>query len=196
MSETEKKVPRVLLLDDEGDIVDLCADALRDQYHVVKTSSPFEAVSLMDAGRDMIDLVICDYSMPGLNGVEFIQKLRELGIQTPAILYSGGDIDDTSDEFMKVLEKPFRPKRLLDEVHKAIHSIRQDQMLHKKFRGILTHLDVSLDNLERVLVGRKHSDFHTLNAETALSRFGQGEDYNIFMAWFYLNELRNKIEKR
>lgn len=199
MKIAEQKIPRILLLDDESEIVNLCADVLRDDYHVVKTNSPFEGISLMDAGRNMIDLVICDYAMPGMNGSEFVHELRSLGIRTPAILYTGRDIreiDRPRDGFIRVLEKPFRPERLLEEVHKAVSSIREDELLHQKFRGILTHLDVSIDNLERVLQSKKNSNFRGLSPETALGKFGQGDDYNIFMAWFYLFDLRNKIEKR
>ena len=105
-------------------------------------------------------------------------------------------IDDSSDDFIKILEKPFSPKRLKEEEQRALSALKQDEMIHKKFRGVLATLDVALDNLERVLAARQIRNYQSATPQSALEALGQGENYNIFMAWHYLNDLRNKIEKR
>jgi CheY-like chemotaxis protein len=190
------KLSRILLLDDESEIVELCANVLRKNYLVVKTNSPFEAVSFMDAGRHMIDLVICDYTMPGMNGAEFVDKIRNHGVTTPVILYTGRVADWAPrefDKFVKILEKPFGGEKLLSEVAGVLAAIQRESDVYKRFRGIIPHLNISLKNLEIFLKGRGIENPTDINPQKALKKFGTGEAYNIFLSWHYLHELRSKI---
>lgn len=192
------RLPRILLLDDESEIVDLCANVLKRHYLVVKTSSPFEAVSFMDAGRQMIDLVICDYSMPGMNGTEFVDKIRANGIKTPVILYSGMIASRASrefDKFVKVLEKPFGGDKLMAEVSSVLEEIRRESDGHEKLQGIVPHLDASIERLEVFLRGRGLDLPLDGSPSRAIEKLGEGEAYNVFLSWHYLNEARMKISR-
>jgi len=190
------KLSRILLLDDESEIVELCAKVLRKNYLVVKTSSPFEAVSFMDAGRHMIDLVICDYVMPGMNGAEFVDKIRNQGVTTPVILYTGRVADwepREFDKFVKILEKPFGGEKLLSEVAAVLVAIQGGTDVYRRFRGIIPHLNISLESLESFLKGRGVESLSDITPQKALKKFGTGEAYNIFLSWHYLHELRSKV---
>lgn len=69
---------RILVVDDEPAIVELCVKVLGEQGHVVHgSSSTQEALSFLAAGP-AADLLVVDYKMPELNGLEFIQRAWRL----------------------------------------------------------------------------------------------------------------------
>jgi two-component system chemotaxis response regulator CheY len=190
------RLSRILLLDDENEVVDLCAKFLQRHHLVVKTSSPFEAVSFMDAGRYMIDLVICDYFMPGMTGGEFVDQIRALGIMTPIILCTGRVADGKKEEFgkfVRVLEKPFGSENLLSAVSEALAARGADGSVRHRLHAILPHLNSSLAELEKFLVEQGLE--HSLSAlpEKALETLGPGQTYQVFLSWYHLKNLRARI---
>ncbi len=76
----------ILLVDDELDIRKLYSEILSDLgYRVITTSNGSSALSVVQQGP-RIDLVITDYMMPEMNGLEFIRSLRALLPSVPVIL--------------------------------------------------------------------------------------------------------------
>ncbi|MGE3260493.1 MAG: response regulator [Bacteriovoracia bacterium] len=190
------KPARILLLDDENEIVDLCARVLRASYLVVKTSSPFEAVSFMDCGRTKIDLVVCDYNMPGMNGAEFVSQIRRLGIKTPVMLYTGMVLEQKEhqlEKFTRVLMKPFDAHQLREEVSASLSSAAHEAQVYHQYSGIKPHLEMATENLISFLKNRGICDPSMLDPEKALQILGPGQEYKIFLSWFYLNELSSRI---
>lgn len=189
---------RILILDDQSDVVDACATALRGLHHVVKTCSPFEALSFVDVGRGAIDLIISDFTMPGMNGVEFVQKIRSLDVQIPVILYTGKVLDDVKegglDNFLKILEKPFSGERLRKEVESAFQAIDRQRTSSRKYDGIAPHLATALLHLEIFLHKHGLEDLKHTEPGRALEVLGHGENYGIFLSWYYLRGLLDKIE--
>ncbi|HWB49495.1 MAG TPA: response regulator [Stellaceae bacterium] len=69
--------------------------------------------------------LVIDMTMPGLTGLQVIERLRREGSSVPAILMTG----DVRERMLAVaaraevalLEKPFRPGELIDRVHHALH---------------------------------------------------------------------------
>ena len=79
---------RILLLDDNTLGLSARKSVLEELGHeIVATSSPHEALEL--CAQRSFDVVVTDYRMPSLNGVEFISRLREQGIRVPVVLVSG-----------------------------------------------------------------------------------------------------------
>ena len=80
----------ILLVDDEADVVDVERDLLECLgYKVSTTTSSREAVSRFARNPDNYSLVITDYNMPELNGLELTSQLKHLSPQTPVVLVSG-----------------------------------------------------------------------------------------------------------
>ena len=77
---------RILVVDDERFNTQLVRRALlpRKTYRVIEAQSGEEALSLLT--NDQVDLLIVDYRMPGMTGVEFIEKVRASGLKIPAIM--------------------------------------------------------------------------------------------------------------
>ncbi|MGZ3654633.1 MAG: response regulator [Bdellovibrionota bacterium] len=187
---------RILLLDDEADVVEQCALALKKQYLIVKTNSCFEAIAFMDAGREMIDLVICDYHMPGMNGVEFVDQIRKLKIRTPVVLCTGvtGDqLDLGQEKFTKVLRKPFGVSELREVVANSLALKHKVSESYRKFHGALIPLRLSMAELQKYLEQRGLANPAENDPESVLKRFGRGDDFRVYMAWHYLHEFCAKI---
>jgi CheY-like chemotaxis protein len=78
----------ILLVDDNADGVIARRSVLEELgYHVVPASSGYDALQRIEQRE--FDLVITDYKMSPMNGLEFIATLRERGIRVPIILLSG-----------------------------------------------------------------------------------------------------------
>ncbi|HEY6907616.1 MAG TPA: response regulator [Ignavibacteriaceae bacterium] len=79
----------ILLIDDEVMLRDLLAEMLESYgYNVIKVGSGAEALRILTE-EIKADLVIVDFNMPEMNGLETTQKIRELNFKMPIILSSG-----------------------------------------------------------------------------------------------------------
>jgi two-component system chemotaxis response regulator CheY len=79
---------RVLAIDDSDNVLRLVRMVLNDlgvgHCHISRGAA--EAMLYLDNNPNFINLIICDWNMPGLSGIEFLQKLRADGIQTPFLM--------------------------------------------------------------------------------------------------------------
>ncbi len=78
----------VLIVDDEPGILELCRAYLSGTPHRVVTATG-GAEALEVVATEVVDVVVCDYNMPGMNGVEVLHRLRETAPTTVRILHTG-----------------------------------------------------------------------------------------------------------
>jgi CheY-like chemotaxis protein len=78
----------ILLVDDNSNGLKARKSVLEEHGHSVVTSSGGED-ALERFRREKFDLVVTDYKMPGMDGVELISRLRQLRPAVPVILLSG-----------------------------------------------------------------------------------------------------------
>ena len=67
--------PTVLIVDDDVNILSGLTLALRKHYHVLTTTKPMEAISMVNDNLD-IAVVISDYLMPGMTGLDIFMSLQ------------------------------------------------------------------------------------------------------------------------
>ena len=79
--------PRLLLVDDEPDILDFLERALRRQYQVTRFSDPLEALAAVKVRS--FDVLITDQKMPALSGLELLDAVAELQPGMVRVLISG-----------------------------------------------------------------------------------------------------------
>ena len=80
---------RILVVDDEELILELFAEILEEQgYEVMRASDGEAALSIVRSQQ--IDLVLLDIFMPGKEGLESIQELRQIRPEIKIIAMSGG----------------------------------------------------------------------------------------------------------
>ena len=99
----------ILLVDDE-DLVRLgTADMLEDLgYTILEANSGAEALRLLRTGSEP-DLMITDYRMPGMNGVELVEQVQPLAPEMPVLLITGySTIAEGPGASLPRLAKPFR----------------------------------------------------------------------------------------
>jgi signal transduction histidine kinase/CheY-like chemotaxis protein len=118
---------RVLVVDDDPIILQLCSTTLqRAGYQVQTASSGSEALNSYSlAGEDPFHLVISDVLMPRMTGVDLARRLRTQDASVNLLLMSGQISADLSEEDLPggspdFLAKPFRPEGLLSAVRTAL----------------------------------------------------------------------------
>lgn len=84
----------VLLIDDDPDLLDIIRMELEYEtdFDLQTCSSPEDAIKL--ALAEKFDSVVCDYTMPGIDGCSLLQILRSRGYTGQFILYSGKEPND------------------------------------------------------------------------------------------------------
>jgi len=118
---------KVLVADDEIHIIHVVAIKLRNNgYEVISASNGAEAFEL--ACRENPDIVVTDYQMPLMTGIELIEKMRadDRTKSTPVILLTARSFAITQEmqESLGVsncLSKPFSPKELLKTIQDILY---------------------------------------------------------------------------
>jgi len=119
---------KVLVADDEVHIVNVVAMKLRNNgFDVITADNGAEAYKL--CCEEKPDIIITDYQMPQMTGIELIEKVRSNPDvrHIPIIMLTarGFAIEDEQKEKLNVAEclsKPFSPKELLSHVESVLQS--------------------------------------------------------------------------
>src|SRR5512139_296971 len=120
--------PRILVVDDEAAIRDSLRMILQyEGYDVMLAATGEEGVKLVE--REAPDLVFLDIKMPGMDGLEVLQRLRALTEGTPIVMISGHATISTAVEATRLgafdfIEKPLESERVLVTVRNAVDSRR------------------------------------------------------------------------
>jgi DNA-binding response OmpR family regulator len=107
---------RILIVDDDLSMRLLLAEYFRRLgYEVEEKETAEEGLDLALSGR--FDCFIFDVTMPGMSGLELLKRVRERGVQTPAMFLTAHDaVDDKVAGFQAgaddYLAKPFSPREL------------------------------------------------------------------------------------
>ncbi|HEY0627024.1 MAG TPA: response regulator [Allosphingosinicella sp.] len=111
---------RVLLADDHPGVRATTAAMLQDAGHtVLQASGGAEVLALLDEDPICCDIIVSDYAMPVLSGVEVVRRAREVRPGLPSIIITGyADTDSISNRpaDVIVLAKPFTPDQLNNAV--------------------------------------------------------------------------------
>jgi two-component system, cell cycle sensor histidine kinase and response regulator CckA len=124
--EPEPRMQTILLVEDEPGIRALVRKILRrEHYAVLEAGSAEEAMNVAAAQEGRIDLLLTDVILPGMNGRELAEGMRE-SLPDLRVLYASGF---TSDEAVragtfppgaKFLQKPFTLSALVGKVREAL----------------------------------------------------------------------------
>ncbi|MBI2378218.1 MAG: response regulator [Deltaproteobacteria bacterium] len=115
----------ILLVDDEPDIRTIATMALRDisGFDVDTAHAGDRALEL--ATSRTYDAILLDVMMPGLDGVKTFQLLAERSVKTPVIFMTAKTQRREMESYLAlgaagVIQKPFDPVSLGDEVHSIL----------------------------------------------------------------------------
>lgn len=116
----------VLVVDDEADIRLIARVVLTSAGHeVVEAASGEAALECMQARRP--DAVLLDVRMPGMDGWEVLDRLRDAQGELPVVIFTANlkarsEAPGEWQDYEHLLTKPFGPDQLLEAVETAIGS--------------------------------------------------------------------------
>jgi two-component system response regulator PilR (NtrC family) len=143
-SATDRRPPRILVVDDEPSMRELLAIVLRREgYEVLLAENGRAAINLLE--REPVDLLISDIKMPDLSGVDVLRAAKKIDQDILGIMITAFASTDTAVEAMRLgacdyLSKPFDIDLLKMKVREKIENrqLRQENLLLKRTLG-LTH---------------------------------------------------------
>jgi two-component system OmpR family response regulator len=202
---------RILVVDDEPSIVDAVSTALRyEGFDVSQAQSGREALRI--AGDAEPDLIVLDWMLPDLNGLEVGRRLREQGFKTAILFLTAKDAVENKVEALRAggddyVTKPFSLAEVVARVHAILRrtagalpgdvlrfsDLRLDEARHEVFRG---ETQIELTATEFSLLR-----FFLLNPRRVLSkgqilqnvwRYDFGGNTNVVET--YVSYLRRKLD--
>ena len=145
--------PTLLLVDDEPSILSALRRLFRPQgYRILAAEGGAAALELV--ANDTVDLVISDMRMPGMDGAQFLEKIRGLHPHAVRILLTGyADISSTIAAING------------GEIHRYIAKPWDDNDILLVVREALARRDLEVRNRELTeLTGRQNEELRSLNA--------------------------------
>lgn len=99
MTEGQKAI-RVLMVDDNTEHINLCAEYLpKDEFQLEPAITAGEALEKLKDND--FDIIVLDYALPDMNGIELMKKIKPLGLRVPIIMVSAYDDPDLSYEAIR-----------------------------------------------------------------------------------------------
>jgi signal transduction histidine kinase len=126
-SEIDAIQASILLVDDDSLIATSTAYLLEDMGHeVIEADSGALALEILKAGQK-VDLLITDYSMPQMTGLQLARAARELRPGLPVIIATGyAELPHGADIEIPRLRKPYQQHQLVAEIAKALRKARTE----------------------------------------------------------------------
>jgi two-component system nitrogen regulation response regulator NtrX len=133
---------RILVIDDESAIRDSLKMTLEyEGYEFIGAATGQEGLALVE--REAPDLVLLDVKMPGMDGIEVLERLRSMNDALPVVVVSGHGTISTAVEATKkgafdFIEKPFASERILVILRNAL----AQRQLHDENRTLKRAVEV------------------------------------------------------
>ncbi len=121
---------RHVLYVDDDEVVTLTISALLRHagHRVTAMSAPEQAIEQVRANRRQFDLVLTDYNMPGMSGLQLAEVLRDIAPGLPVVVTSGYMTDELQVQARRsgaraVIAKEFSVERLNDVLAQVFESL-------------------------------------------------------------------------
>ena len=145
--------PKILIIDDEEIVIDSCTHILANSgYQIVTARNGMLGLEVLQ--QENPDIVFVDLKMPGISGLEVLEKVQEHDPTIVPIVITGFATVSSAVEAMKkgaydFLPKPFTPdemrliaRRAIDKRRLVLETIalrREKEMLREQFAAIVSH---------------------------------------------------------
>ena len=132
----------ILIVDDEKNYPTIIGEILaEDGYTSLTASSGMEALDILN--NESIDLVLTDVKMPGMSGIQLLEKIKEINPDIPVIIMTAyGSVEKAVEAMHKgaytFILKPFENQALIAHIAKAIsvyRIVQENRMLKNAIRS-------------------------------------------------------------
>ena len=177
---------RMLVIDDEDIVLQSCRRVFEDEgFDVVITPSPQEGLRL--ASESFFDVILCDWKMPGFDGMDVVEELDHRSADSAVVMISGHPSVSRATEAMKrgavdYIAKPFTPEEIAEAVKRAV---KNKASAEKKAMG---RFEKILKNWQFPVVPIEDKAPKTI-AETVASTVGVGKTTSPWLSVFVLGIL-------
>jgi formate/nitrite transporter len=144
---------RMLIIDDEDVVLESCRKIFSEEgYSVVTINNPAEGLTLIK--DSFFDVILCDWKMPGFDGMDVVEEIDKRSPDSVIVMISGYPTTSRATEAMKrgamdYIAKPFTPDEIIAAVKQAI---RRKLTVEKKAVGrvekIIKNISFPLPNLD------------------------------------------------
>jgi len=155
---TAERKPLVLCVDDEKSILNALRRVFLDEpWDLLFAESGPEGLALIE--QHGADVVLSDYRMPGMDGVAFLKKVKEIHPDCVRVVLSGyADVATilsalNEGEIYRFVNKPWNDTELLESVHKAL----EHQRLRSKNRELTLELERKIAQRTRELAEKSRA---------------------------------------
>ena len=192
---------RLLLIEDNPVDVEILREVFnRDDRLALELAIAQSAEEALSRDLADFDLILCDYKLDGLSGIEFMRGLKERGVTIPVIMMSGQGDEIVAVEAMKLGVSDYVIKSV-DSLSAIPMVIRNTLERHKveeekKRLGSLLLRAERLDSLGRLAGSIAHeinTPLAVINTSLEMIRLKIGEDYPCSMELDYIKTSTDKI---
>ena len=159
-----KETIRILVVDDEDSIRKRCVRLLsRRGYQVVGVADSVTALEMVKGKQGRFDIMIADIRMPGMDGIELLEKVKEFDPSVEIIMMTGYAAVDTAVKAMKMGAYDYLPKPFdIDELLHVVQNVVEKSLLKREVLDLRKQLK---DQQDRPLL------FGSSDAMNHVSRF-------------------------
>jgi len=143
MTRTKEKV-KILVIDDDPKVSWILTEGLSAKYEFVSARDGIEGIQMVSTERP--DLILLDIKMPGMSGLEVLEKLNKADVRPEVIMVSGHDdtsyvVDSIKLGAVEFVKKPFDVQEI--EIH--LDSVLERRQLKNEVRELKTELESKND---------------------------------------------------
>jgi CheY-like chemotaxis protein len=138
----DEQTLNILLVDDDEFFADVVAGQLQDElkHKVTIARSGHEAKEILGKGNFHFDIILTDYYMPEMSGIDLLQWVHDQNLETPVVMLTAAGTDIVAVEAMKLGAYDYVRKEQLDIQHLGIvvdatherHQFRIAQLLEEE----------------------------------------------------------------
>jgi CheY-like chemotaxis protein len=134
-SKTQKKISelKVLIVDDQPEVRTLIRDVLVEAgvTRTFEAANGREALQFIDADFEPVNFIVCDWNMPGMNGIDFLKQIRTVFPDIPFLMVTGKSdknsvLDAKIAGVSAFIRKPFSPEQLETKLRLLVSNNNQD----------------------------------------------------------------------
>ena len=110
---------KILLVEDQTEARALLRNMLLELgiTQIFEASNGEEALNFLDSAYDFIDMVMCDWNMPSVSGLDVLRDVRKVNESLPFLMVTGrSDVESVKEAkeagVTAYIRKPFTPKQL------------------------------------------------------------------------------------